>query len=148
MLWDGSERRRRTQQFSGWPACPGALLVSQSSEWPPFRSEWVFWEVRAQNFDAGARFRAPFFGLSRSPLFGGQKTSKCEHSKNQMKHPVDRPKNACCLIHLVSRMCFSPNEKCTSRKFICSRKFGTHHFCTVLSTICGTVFEENEKHGR
>ena len=26
------------------------------------------------------------------PHFRGKTTSKCEHSKNQMKHPVDRPK--------------------------------------------------------
>ena len=30
--------------------------------------------------------------LRLSPLSGGQKTSKCEHSKNKINHAADRPK--------------------------------------------------------
>ena len=42
-------------------------------------------------------------------------------------------KKACCLRHIVSRICFSPN--CTSQKSVFFRNFGPPHFCTVFSTI-------------
>ena len=37
-------------------------------------------------------------------------------------------------------------NKCTSQNAYFFRNFGLSHFCTVFSTICGTVVEENEKH--
>ena len=53
-------------------------------------------------------------------------------------------RNSCCLIHLVSRICFSLKEKCTSQRCICFPVLGSLIFYCV-STICGTVVEENEK---
>ena len=56
-----------------------------------FRSEWApLVGLGVRNVDAGAKFGAPF--LVWASHFGGQKTSKCEQSKNHMKHTVDRPK--------------------------------------------------------
>ena len=56
-----------------------------------------------RNFDAGpARdlYLDPLF-LFEPPLFGCQKTSKCEHSKNHMNHEGDRP-----AMHVVQYILF------------------------------------------
>ena len=82
------------------------------------------------------------------PFFlGGQKTSKCEHSKNHLDHAVDRPK-----MHVVYTSGFKNPLLIKGKVHIATmhffRNFGLLHFCTVFSTICGTVVEENEKYRR
>ena len=70
-----------------------------------------------RNFDAGPPRDLnfdPFPGFS--PLLGGQNASKCEHSQNHIKHAVGQPKkNMMFGTSCVSRCCFSPAEKCTSK---------------------------------
>ena len=92
----------------------------------------------------GTLISIPFLGLSL-PFWRSKKTSKCEHSKNPYKSRSRSTKNTCCLIHIVSRICFSPKQKCTSQICICFSRCWAPHFCTVFSTICGTVVKENEE---
>ena len=76
--------------------------------WPPFRSEWgLFGRSGTSKFRRGTLISITFLGLRVIS------TSKCEHSENHLKTPSGWTKNACCLRHLVSRICFSPKEKRT-----------------------------------
>ena len=101
---------------------------------PPLRSEWaLLGGPRDQNFDAGPSRDLNFDLLSwfwASPL-GGQKTSKCEHSKNQINHVGDRPKK-----HVVWSILFqefaSHRRKSAHHKMHIFRNFGSLNFCTVF----------------
>ena len=98
-----------------------------------------------RNFDAGARFRGLFLCLSH-PFWRFQniKVGVC---KKSFETPCGWTKNACCLRHGFTKMCFLYKAKCTLQKCIFFRNFEPPHFCTVFSTICGTVVNNNGPRG-
>ena len=108
---------------------------------PLFGRNGALWEVRGIDISRrdrrGTLISIPFLGL-RKFWRGPKKTSKCEHSKPIYIYIyISRSgstKNACCLIHLVSRICFSPEEQCTSQKCVFSRDFGLLIF--ALCFVC------------
>ena len=71
--------------------------------------------------------------LDLSPPFWGQKTSKCEHSKKPSKSRSGSTNNARCLIHLVSRSCFSLKEKSTSQL----AGLGLYRFTWMFNKMAG-----------
>ena len=68
-------------------------------------------------------------------VFLSQKT-KLLCANNHMKHPT---KHACCVIHLVSRICFSIQGKVHIAKMRIFRNVELPHFCTVFAATCGTL---------
>ena len=131
---------------TGLAASPGPLASPETRNGPPygppFWSEWApLGGLGVRNFDTGATFRAPFL-VWAPPFFGSKKTSKCEHAKKSDKSPSGSTNNACCFRHGFTKLCFLYKEKCTSQKCIFFRNFGSPHFCTVFSTICGTVVKQ------
>ena len=84
------------------------------------------------------------FSVGMGP-FGRSGGSKFLAFEKPCKSHSGQTKNACCLIHIVSRICFSLKEKCTPQKCIFFEFFGPLIFVTVFSAICGTVVEKNDK---
>ena len=120
---------------TGLPAGAGHLSPLKDPFWLRFRSEWApLGGPGDRNFDAGPSRDLTFDPLSwfEPPSSGVKKTSKCEHSKNRINHAVDRAKKTCCLIHFVSRICFSPKEKCTSQKFMFFEILGSVIFASCF----------------
>ena len=75
---------------------------------------WEVWGVKISTRDRrGTLISISFLGLS-SP-FLGSKNIKVWAFEKQKKSRTGSTKNACCLIHLVSRICLSHEEKCTSQ---------------------------------
>ena len=85
----------RRSCHTGLAASTGPFSSPKKTEWPPF---WGPFSVGmgTSGRSGGSKFRRgtlisiPFLGLG--PPFSEKKTLKCEHSKNLMKHPVNRPK--------------------------------------------------------
>ena len=126
-VWNTSDGR-----CTGWPASPGSFSSLKTRNGPRFGPRYSvgmgsLWEVRGiAHFDTGPSGDLNFdpFSWFEPPFLGGQQTSKCEHSRQPYKsRSASLPKSACCLIHLVSRICFSLREKCTSQKYIYFSKF-------------------------
>ena len=110
---------------------------------PFFRSEWApLGGLGDRNFDAGAECRDLF--LVWPPILGGKKTSKCECSKCQRSHPVDRPK---CMSFDTSSLknVLLTHGNVHIAKMRIFRNFEHPHFCTVFSTICCTVVKKNSE---
>ena len=85
------------------------------------------WEVRGIEIS----IREPDFeplSWFDPPFLVGLKASKLECAKYIMKHPVNRPKSACCLRHGFTNMCLSPREMCTSQKMRFFSKFRASSF--------------------
>ena len=108
--------------------------------WTPFRSEWAtLWEVRGIEFStrdgSGTLISISFFGLSSlfGELFflGGQKISKCEHSKNHLNHAMDRPK-----MHVVWYILFQ--ESASHQKRSVHRKNASffEFFGSLIFALC------------
>ena len=76
-----------------------------------------------------AKFRCGIHISLFGPPFWRLKTTKCEHSNKTNKPRSGSTKNACCLRHHIAKCSF----------FFFFRNFELPHFCTVFSTICGTV---------
>ena len=123
------------------------LWIDTNSPFRPENGDWsaVFSHRFVQDISVCHRSYPPSW--LKPPFFGVKKTSKCEHSKKQINHTVDRQIKHAVSKHFVSRTCSSPKEKCTSKKCICFDILGPSFF-NVFCTICGTVVEENEKHTR
>ena len=145
ILWLLQETFLNDCRVAGWPCAP---FVTQNSEWPPFRClsgrNGPLWEVRGIEIS----MREPDFEPSswfEPPLFCWAQNHQSWSEQKSDETPSGWTKNACCLIHLASRICFSPGEKCTSTKWRFFQNFDLPYFCTVFSTICGTVVEENEE---
>ena len=121
---------------------PWAPFVSQNSEWAPLGGrEGPYCLPREPDFEPFSWFELPF---------GCQKI-KVPVMTESFKTPSGPTKNACCLKCGSTKMCFLPRENdtsknsCTSQKCIGFQNFDPLHFCTVFSTICGTVVQEIEK---
>ena len=100
-----------------------------------------------RNFDAG-----PSQDLTYDPFSWfepGQKTSKCEHSKNHINHAVVRPPK-CTLFDTscFKNLLLTKGKVHIAKMHIFVKNFDPPHFCTVFSTICGTLVEETKKHRR
>ena len=122
-----SRRMQRTYRVAGWPWAP---FPSQNSEWSLFGRNGPFGRSGGSNFRCGSQIW--------SPLFSGQKKHQSwSVQKNHLKHAVDRPTT----MHVVWNILF----RCTSQKCIFFDNSNSLIFCTVFSTVCGTVVEENEK---
>ena len=89
------------------------------------------WHLFGRNFDAGAKFRALF--LVWAHHLRCKKTSKCEFTKNQRDHQVDRQKIHV-VWHIVIEECASYLRKMASKKLCIFRNFEPPPFCTVCST--------------
>ena len=136
-----------------WRASPGNFSSLKTRNGSRVGSHFgrnrPLWEVRR----LGISTRGPSRDLSVEPqswfesrFLVSQKTSKSEHSKNLFrKSRSGSTKNACCLTRLVSRICFSPQEKCTLQKCVFFGMLASLIFARCFSTICDTVVEENEK---
>ena len=88
---------------------PWAHFVSQNSECvpflPPFRSEWApLAGPGGSKFLCESQISSSYLGLS-SP-FGEVKKFNVRAFEKPDKSRSGSTKNACCLIHLVSRICF------------------------------------------
>ena len=126
----------------GWHWAP---CVTKNPEWAPFSVgfaplQFLGFEISMQepNFE-----RFSWFG----PLiFGVKKTSKCEFTQKSKKSHSGSTKNACRLTHRQLKKCASYPKKMTHRKkCVFFRNFEPPHFCTVFSTICGTVVEKSDE---
>ena len=74
---------------------PSVMFGAQNAEWAPQMG--------------------PFF-LVFAVFMGSKKTWTPENTNNIRKTRNELTKNACCLKHTFSRVCFSPKEKCTLQK--------------------------------
>ena len=96
-----------------WPAGPWPSFVSQNSEWPPFFPFWVgmgsFERSGGSKFRCGSQISSPFPGLTL-PFFWVRniRTGMC---KKSYETPCGWTKNACCLRHGFTQMCFLYREK-------------------------------------
>ena len=126
---------------------PWALLFSLKTRIAPrfhllFGRNGPLWEVRGIEISTRDLDFDPLSWFER-PLLGGEKIKVWAFEKPSKSHNGST-KHACCLIHLVfaSHLRKSAHRK---KKNIFFRDFGPPQFFTVLSTICGTVADENEK---
>ena len=132
---------------TGWPASPGplsSLKTRNGSPFGPFFGRNGFlWEVREIEISMREPDFEPFSWFEPFPFFGS-KNIKVGVCKKSYETPSGSTKQAGCLRHGFYKNVLLTLGKVHFAKMHIFRNFEPLIFCTVLSTICGTVVKKND----
>ena len=132
----------RATDIQGWRLALGPFRHPKPGMAPVlgsfFRSEWHLWEVQGSNFRCKSQISSPFLGFGLS-IFGVKIHQSVSLQKTQ-ETPSGSTKNACCLRHSFTKMCFLPKENVPTQN--------TYFFEISSLLIFALCFFYHLRHGR